>query len=165
MKEKSGFSKLIEKIPGIGDFIARNNYRAADKLLRETLVRRLSELGNRMDGLQQQMISGPGLLLLDDMERVRTKLTILSDTVATASYGYAGLFDKVKVDEEILARVYDFDSSLYEHIHDIDGALDKLEFAIDYQHDLAPVVKKIGREVSEALQAYRQRDDVFTEEE
>jgi len=157
---KSGLAKLAGKIPGLGDFMARNDYRAADKLLRETLGKRVEEQHRRIGDLQQQMMSGQGLLSLDDMERAQTSLTTFGDSIKTASYGYAGLFDKVKINEEELAKIYDYDNQLFDNIQEISTALDNIQTAIDSGEGLAPAVRELNKAGTAAKEAFRRRSEV-----
>jgi len=157
---KSALAKLAEKIPGLGDFMARNDYRAADKLLRETLTKRDEEQHRRVGELQQQMMSGQGLLYLDDMERAQTSLTTFGDSIRTASYGYAGLFDKVKVNEDELAKIYDYDNKLFENIQEITTALDNIQAAIDSGEGLPAATRELNTAANAAKEAFRRRSEV-----
>jgi uncharacterized protein YoxC len=158
---KSALAKLATKIPGLGEFMEANDRRAADKLLRETLARRIGEQQRRINDLQQQMLSGQGLLLLDDMERVQTNLTTFADSIGTASYGYAGLFAKVKIDSEELAKVYDYDNRLFENIEETSSAIDQVQSAIDSGDGLGAAVRALDRAARDAVEAFRRREDVF----
>ena len=163
-ESKGALGKLLAKVPGLGDFIERNDRRAADKLLRETLARRVEEQHRRIGDLQQQMLSGQGLLMLDDMERAQTNLTTFADSIRTASYGYAGLFDKIKVDEEELAKIYEYDLGLFENVQDIGTALDDIQAAIDANEGLSAAVRELNKVATAAMDAFRRREDVVTGE-
>ena len=158
---KSALAKLADKIPGLGDFMARNEYRAADKLLRDTLARRVEEQQRRLNEAQQRMIDGSGLLFLDDLERIQTKLTILGDSVRSASYGYAGLFDKIKIDQEELALIYEYDNRLFENLQEISEAVDGLERALDQGEGLKESIAELNGAATAALEALRRREEVI----
>ncbi|MBN1314185.1 MAG: hypothetical protein JXA42_01915 [Anaerolineales bacterium] len=162
--DKSALAKLAEKIPGLGDFIERNDLRAADKLLRDTLAKRVEEQRRRVNDLQQQMLGGSGLLFLDDLERAQTKLGTFADSIRTASYGYAGLFDKVKKDEEELNTLYDYDNHLYENIQEISTALDNLQTTLDNDENIQAAVRELDKAARSAMEAFRRREEVFISE-
>ncbi len=159
---KSALAKLAEKIPGLGDFMERNDYRAADKLLRETLSGRIGEQQRRLSDLQQQMLSGQGLLFLDDMERAHTTLTTFADSIRTASYGYAGLFDKVKINSEELARIYEYDNQLFEHVQEVGAALDEIQAAVDSGQGMSAAVRALNKAAGATMEAFRRREEVGT---
>ena len=158
---KSALAKLAAKIPGLGEFMESNDRRAADKLLRETLARRVGEQQRRINDLQQQMLSGPGLLQLDDMERAQTNLTTFADSIGTASYGYAGLFARVKINSEELTKVYDYDNRLFENVEETSSAIDQIQAAIDSGEGLSASVRELNKAARTAVEAFRRREDVF----
>jgi hypothetical protein len=57
----------------------------------------------------------------------------LADTIRFASYGYAGLFAGIKVDEQKLAQLYDYDLSLYQDIEELAVAVGNLQQRQDDQ--------------------------------
>jgi hypothetical protein len=63
---------------------------------------------------------------LDDCERVRTRLDTLASRVRGAVRGYSGVFDFVRVDEDLLDRVYDLDVTLVDEAEWLLKALDEL---------------------------------------
>jgi len=158
---RSALAKLAAKVPGLGEFMESNDRRAADKLLRDTLARRVGEQQRRVNDLQLQMMSGQGLLLLDDMERAQTNLTTFADSISTASYGYAGLFAKVKIDSEELAKVYEYDNRLFENLEETSDAIDQVQAAVDSGEGLSAAVRELTRVSRAAVEAFRKRGDVF----
>lgn len=158
---RSALAKLAAKVPGLGEFMESNDRRAADKLLRDTLARRIGEQQRRVDDLQQQMMSGQGLMLLDDIERARTNLITFADSISTASYGYAGLFAKVKIDSEELAKVYEYDNQLFENVDETSDAIDGIQAALDSGEGLSEAVRELNRASRTAVEAFHRREDVF----
>lgn len=157
----SALEKLVSKIPGLGDFFERNDLRAADKLLREKLANRVADQQRRVNDLQQQMSSGQSLMLLDDMERAQTQLGTFADSIRTASYGYAGLFDRVKKNKKELTKMYEYDNRLYENIQDISTALDGIQAAIDGGEGLPAAVRQLGDTSRTAMKAFRRREEAI----
>ncbi|NIP42173.1 MAG: hypothetical protein GWN00_11955, partial [Aliifodinibius sp.] len=66
-------------------------------------------------------------MYVDDLEKAAIKLRTFIDKIRTASYGYSGFFDAVRVDEEDLARVYEYDLSLLNMEEDVSRAIDNVE--------------------------------------
>lgn len=158
---RSALTELVSKVPGIAEFLERNDRRAADKLVRETLARRVEEQHSRIGDLQQQMMSGEALLLLDDMERAQTYLTTFADSIRSASYGYAGLFAKVKIKEEELAKIYEYDNGLFENVQGIATALDNVQAAIESGDGLSAAVRALSKTAAAAIDAFHRRGDVL----
>jgi len=62
--------------------------RSVDKQLRDSLARRLEARRRKVTALQNDLLTGGGILYMDDMERVVGRLQLLIDRIKTASYGY-----------------------------------------------------------------------------
>jgi hypothetical protein len=102
----------------------------SDKLLRETIANEYEAHYQRISGLQRDLISQGGLAYIDDLENAAIKLRQFIDRVRTASYGYAGLFDAIKIKEEELATIYQYDSALLEKGTTVSAAIDNVESSI-----------------------------------
>ncbi len=158
---KGGLETLASKIPGYRGYKEKEDRRAADKLLREHLADQLNEQQRRLAELQRDLLEGGGLLLVDDLERAVTKVQKLADKVRTASYGYAGLFDEVKVKEEELDALYDFDESMLGHVSAIQAAIDALAAAMDAGGDVKAAIRDVVSTAEEANATWRQRESAI----
>lgn len=128
--EQDIFKKILSKIPGFSGYIERQNRRIADKLLRETVANRYEEAWMHISGLQRDLISSGGLAYVDDLESAAIKIRQFIDRVRTASYGYSGLFDAVKINEKELAELYRYDLALLESVDNLNHAVDNVESSI-----------------------------------
>jgi len=159
---KGGLETLASKIPGYRGYKEKEGRRAADKLLREHLASQLNEQQRTLAELQRDLLEGGGLLLMDDLERAVTKVQNLADKVRTASYGYAGLFDEIKVKEEELDALYDFDESLLGYVSAIQAAIDALVAAMDASGDVKAAIRDVVSAAEEANATWRQRESTIT---
>lgn len=128
---KGWFESIASKIPLYKGYKQKEERREADTLLREHLVRLLREELKKAEDVSSQMLTGPGLSQLDEMGRANTRLQTLIDKVKTAAQGYAGLFDAVKIKEEELDILYEFDHGMLLKIDEIAEAIDSVQTAID----------------------------------
>ena len=129
-EDQDPIKKLISKIPGFQGYIERGDRRMSDKLLRETIANEYEAHYQRISGLQRDLVSQGGLAYIDDLENAAIKLRQFIDRVRTASYGYAGLFDAIKIKEEELATIYQYDSALLEKGATVSAAIDNVESSI-----------------------------------
>jgi len=60
------------------------------------------------------------------LERAVSRLQLLVDRIRTASYGYSGLFDAIKVDDQALDKLYDFDHSMMDGVTSLGEILDRI---------------------------------------
>ena len=87
------FKKLLSYIPGFSGYIERTNRRAADKMLRDQVSLKYTELAQRASGLQKDVADAGQLDMLDELDSIGLKLRTFADRVKNASYGYSGFFD------------------------------------------------------------------------
>src|SRR5512146_737360 len=124
------FKKILSKVPGFSGYIARSNRRSADKLLRETVAARFEEIWQHISSLQRDLISQGGIAYVDDLEAAAIKIRQFTDRVRTASYGYSGLFDAVKINEAELANLYQYDYAMLELVDQVNSAVDNVEASL-----------------------------------
>jgi hypothetical protein len=67
---------------------------------------------------------------LDELETAATKMQTFIDKVSNAAYGYAGFFDAIKIKEDELAKIYQFDVALLEMSDEVSRAIDNVETSI-----------------------------------
>jgi len=129
-EDRDPLKKLLSNIPGFKGYVERGDRRFSDKLLRETIANEYEAHYQRISGLQRELISQGGLAYLDELENAAIKLRQFIDRVRTASYGYAGLFDAIKIKEDELANIYQYDAALLEKAATVSAAIDNVESSI-----------------------------------
>lgn len=141
--------RLFKGLPGISGYVDKELRRDADKRLRELLALQLTEQKQQLFALQKQLLNSGGLRWLDDVDQVIQKLQTLTDRIRTASYGYAGLFDAVKIREEQLAALHQFDVDLANHVKAIGEILPRLQAAIASNESLQSALQELSQAVTE----------------
>jgi hypothetical protein len=157
----SGLEKLAAKIPGYRGYKEKEVRREADKLLRDHIYRVLTEQRRRIEDIQASL----GVEQIESVEalgKARRRLQTLADTVRTAAYGYAGLFDAVKVKEEQLDALYDFDNQLLAEAESIGEAVDSLQAALDRSEGVSSAIRDLTETITRLRDVYDRRQDVVT---
>ena len=157
----SGLEKLINKIPGYHGYKEKEMRRDADKLLRDHIYGVLTEQRRRIEDIQGEL----GVEYIESVEKIgtaRRRLQTLADTVRTAAYGYAGLFDAVKVKEEELDALYEFDNELLAESEAIVASVDSLQSAIDNGEGLGGAIRELTETITRLRDKYDRRKDVIT---
>ncbi|MBN1617830.1 hypothetical protein JW887_00610, partial [Candidatus Dojkabacteria bacterium] len=152
--------KLLAKIPGFKGYIERGDRRMSDKILRESIANEFESLYQRISGLQRDLISQGGLAFIDDLEAAAIKVRQFIDRVRTASYGYAGIFDAIKIKEEELAKVYEYDASLLDLSDRVSSAIDNIETSIGTD-GLPASIKYLTNLAQEAVESFNKRSEVM----
>jgi hypothetical protein len=153
--------KLASYIPGFGGYIERQNRRAADKLLRESVADRFEELWKRTSNIQTEMVNAGMIALMDDMEQAAIQLRTFADKIRTATYGYAGFFDAVKIKEEELAQLYQFDLAFFQVAEQIGRALDNVEASMGDETGLKAAIRNLISLTREAVTTFDRRYEMI----
>ena len=157
------FEELVSKIPGYKGYKQREQRREADKLLRTHVASKYQEQLDRLNEIQYTLTSQGRLKVMVILERAVMKLQLLIDRIKTASYGYAGLFDAVKVDEELLDRLYDFDQDMLSGAEELSAKLDRLGEAANDESLGVEDANELVKDLESLNGRFSQRQDVFLE--
>lgn len=157
--------QLVRKIPGYKGYKDKELRREADKLLRTQIASQVDEQRKRLSELQMQLISQAQIEHVDDMERAVMKLQLLSDRIKTASYGYAGLFDAVKVKEEQLDALYDFDNQMLDHVQEIASDVDQVASTIAAKEGVGLAIAELVVTAEQANLTFGHRDEAILQAE
>jgi hypothetical protein len=164
LQEVSGdldpFKKITQKIPGFDGFVKRSQYRDADKLLRDTIAKDTDAQNQRISAIQQDLINQGEISLIDDLEQSTVKLRTFADRVRRATRGYAGLFDAVKVNEEELATVYQYDAAMLDKLDEVTRAVDNVEASIG-SDGLPAAIRNLRTVCQGMIDTFNQRQDVM----
>ena len=154
------FKKLASKIPGFKGYIERSNRRDADKLVRETVAKRYEEQWQRVSSLQRDFISRGEIGLIDDLEASAVKLRTFADRVRRAAYGYAGFFDAVKINEQELAQMYEYDLKMLDLGDEVARAIDHVEMSIG-SDGLPAAIRNLTTLAQQSIDVFNRREEVI----
>jgi hypothetical protein len=157
-----GFEQLASKIPGYSGYKEKEQRREADALLRAHLAREFEVQWARINDLKSQMLVGPAMSQLDDIGRAGRRLQTLIDKIKAAAQGYAGFFDAVKVKEDELDALYEFDNAMLNKVSDVGLAIDEVQTALDNEEGIAPAIRKLTRLIDDLITHFDRRKDVIT---
>jgi hypothetical protein len=159
-KERMGaIERLLKGLPGIRGYVDKELRRDADKRLREMIAGQLEESKQSLYDIQRRLLDGKGLEWMDNIDSAIQRLQILIDRIKTASYGYAGLFDPVKIREEELNALHRFDAALAERVVDVRMAITNLGNALSQEGDVGAEVRKLLDLLGELNTLYTKRHD------
>jgi hypothetical protein len=158
---QSGFEKLVSSIPGYGGYKQKDLRRDADKVLRTFVAGKLDEQRRRLSDLQLQLISSGQLNLTGELDRAVQKVQLLVDRIKTATYGYAGFFDAVKVQEPQLDALYAFDSALLDEVAKVAAAVNALAAALAARQGVAEAIAAAVSTAQDANYIFGHREEVI----
>ncbi len=153
--------RLLKGLPGISGYVDKETRRDADKRLRELIAGQLEEQKQALLEVQRMLLEGKGLLWMDNVDQAVQKLQILIDRIKTASYGYAGLFDTVRVREDELNALHHFDAAMAERVVDVQMGVAALRQAVSDGGDIAAQIRKLIDTLSELNTLYGKRHEAI----
>jgi hypothetical protein len=125
---------IANAIPGFKGYRDKELRRDADRLEREHLAAQLEKCKKGLNDAAAAASRSGSLDAVNGIETARKRLDKVIARVRYADRGYSGFFDTVKVDEAMLARVYEFDLALVDDANAVaaaSGDLDAMVARID----------------------------------
>ena len=146
--------RIVAAIPGFRGYKEKELRRESDKLVRNHLHLKLSESKDDLKTVFQKLSDRRYFDVITDMDRLMAKVDRVTEKVNHASYGYAGFFNIVKVTEENLDRMIDFDNKL---VDEADG------LAADIDAFKAEIAKGETKNVKGRVQSVTDKVETFEE--
>ncbi len=157
-EEKNWLERLADKIPGYSGYVDKERRRDLDKMHRESLANRLRAIKAPLTDFMKELTHTGRLFETTAVDNALKKLDKIENRVRFASYGYAGFFDQVKIEEAELDLIYSFDLSLVEKAEAIEAAAT----ALKTEGDSAQGLKEASAKLIETIDAFdRTFDDRY----
>jgi len=125
--------RILAELPGFRGYKEKELRRESDKLIRNHLYQKLAQARTNFKTVFQKMSDRRQLDVLTDMDRLVAKFDRVTERVNHASYGYSGFFDVVKIQEEALDRMIDFDNQLIDQVNSIASEVDAFRSEVSKQ--------------------------------
>jgi len=137
-------SGLLSSIPGYAGYKDKERRRDADKQVREKVSAALSAQADRVERMARDLAGARQLTAIGPVDALAKQLRHLIDRIATATYGYGGLFSDRPVDEQALDQIHLFDESLFSSVDALSAPIGALEEAFGAKQDPAPSIAAVG---------------------
>jgi hypothetical protein len=119
--------RIAAALPGFRGYKEKELRRESDKLIRNHLSLKLSKAKDNVKSISQRIADKRYLDVLVDVDRLNAKMDRITEKINHASYGYSGFFDIVKIKEENLDRMIDFDNQLVDSVNALATEIDGLK--------------------------------------
>ena len=129
---RGALERTFAGLPGVKGYKEKELRREADKTVRDLLARDLDEQRQR-----------------------------LGDRIKTASYGYAPLFDDVKVKEAQLDALAQFDEQMVERVGALQAEVDKLAAAVSAREGIGDAANALADHVAMLNTVWGHRQDAI----
>ncbi|MBP8002829.1 MAG: hypothetical protein KA314_19795 [Chloroflexi bacterium] len=162
--ESTFLGKIASKIPGFSGYMEKSRRREADEILRRTLSDRLEATRLELSSVHEEL-SRDILLAIDHAEplgRIDNRLMGLIGKIKDAPQGYAGFFDAVKVNEDELARVYEFDNNMTAFADQIATGVAAIYKAVNDGGNVGQAIRELDRTVQDANNTFGSRQEILS---
>jgi len=161
--DRGPLKNLLSKVPGFKGYLEKEDRRTADKLMREEIGDRYVKVLNQLDAVMTRMVDQGQMEYVDNLESVVTKVQTFIDRIRNASYGYSSFFAAVKIDEETLDRIYEYDKSLLEGAQKLEELMLSVE-AAENDAELKSLLDEMNHQARELINQVDRRKQVMISE-
>jgi len=156
LKKVESEARLLEKImlvvPGFKGYKQKEIRREADKLVRDYFGRMLERNRNDLQDIYKALLTNRLEEAAEALDQIVTKLDRIVAKVEHASYGYSGFFDAIKISEDDLDRMLQFDIKLLDDSKNISDLVrtfkeeigsKKFENALTHGNELSGMLERV----------------------
>ena len=119
--------RIAAALPGFRGYKEKELRRESDKLIRNNLTLKLSKGKDNVRSIAQKISDKRYLDVLPDIDRLTAKMDRITEKVNHASYGYSGFYDIVKIKEDNLDKMINFDNQLLDEVNALTISIEELK--------------------------------------
>jgi uncharacterized coiled-coil protein SlyX len=155
--------RIAAFVPGFRGYKEKELRRESDRLIRNHLYMKLSIQKTDLREISQKLADRRYFDVLTDMDRLLAKMDRVVEKINHASYGYSGFFDAVKVREENLDNMINFDNKLIDGINALGSEIDafKADLASGVTANLKTRVQNVTDKLESLENTFDQRNEVI----
>ncbi|MCC6866488.1 MAG: hypothetical protein IT280_10060 [Ignavibacteria bacterium] len=162
VKSKENFlEKITRIIPGYDGYVNRDNSRELDTILRNTLAQKLDANHVILKNVTLNLSQRGKLFETDGIDKLDKKLQLCTAKFKSAARGYSGAFDVVKVKEDKLNQLYQFDASLLNNVDAVSGACTAMDSNSKANVDIKADMEKVSLLLDEMVKMFDQREQIL----
>jgi hypothetical protein len=156
--KESFFEKIKRIIPGYDGYANRDNSRELDTLLRNQLAMKLEHNRIKIRNTISNFSKNNRLFLATDIDKIEKKNDTAIAKFRSAVRGYSGAFDVVKILDDKLEKIYDFDNYLLTNVEEIGAMFDNLENISEQNLDTKDAEAKIMKALTDLILKFDERE-------
>ena len=162
IKSKESFFERIKRIiPGYDGYANRDNARELDTQLRGQLALKLEQNRSKIRETVSNYSKNGRLFQASDMDKIEKKNDTAIAKFRSAARGYSGAFDVVKIMDDKLSKIYDFDTSLITGVEEIGVMFDNLLSISEANQDTREAESKVYAALSNLINKFDEREAVL----
>jgi len=163
VKSQQGFLDKIQNF-FLRGFATKEDLRELDKKMRDTQYQTLSNMRHTWEEIYLNVLDANVKVSKRDLKRVLQKLDRVMANIRRADYGYAGLWNrKGQINENELARVFNFDKTITDDIAIMETAIQKINQVVEDENwtEAREDIKHIKKLIYELEDKWNERENLF----
>ncbi|NUN49758.1 MAG: hypothetical protein HUU15_13100 [Candidatus Brocadiae bacterium] len=163
--QRNAFERLLAKIPGFRGYLNKEWRRESDKIERDAIAKAFDNSREPLRRTGRKLADTGGFdgmkvtARINDLENLIEKI---ADRIRFADYGYSGFFDAVKVGEQELDRMYQFDLALYEKAEELEKRCREVPVLASDPEGLDAEIELLSQLVRQLDRDYDLREKIVT---
>ena len=119
--QRGALDRLMDAIPGYKGYADAERRRDVDKMHRDHCANRVFAQKDKVKSVLNDLISGGDIDGITPFEKLLNKLDGVAMKLRNADRGYSGLFDTVKVTQDTLDDLYQYDLGMTEAVQELES--------------------------------------------
>ncbi|GAB4138345.1 hypothetical protein [Thermopirellula anaerolimosa] len=157
-RHRNWLETILRYIPGFRGYLEKEYRRDSDDLQRRWLIQRLDTCRRSLDNLTGLIVESCNIDVLPKVDVVRAKIDHLSSRIGGAMEGYSGFFDLVRIDTDVLDRIYQHDLSL---MTKVDRLANLVEGLSQCTADLSRALRDVEQGLDDLQRAWDERTKIL----
>lgn len=166
VEDDRGLLKKIQLVvPGFRGYRIREDLRDSDRMLRAELAKRLGLQRSQLEDARRALVrENPMSKALEEMGGVVNAMKRVEGEILHAEVGYSGISADIKIKDDELDRLYEYDASMIESLNFIDDALIKVPEMVRSGNDagLRDAVETVRTRVDGLESRFKRRKAAIT---
>ena len=162
IKSRESFLEKIKRfIPGYSGYVNRDNSRELDTILRNQLATGLELNKPKIKNTVINLSRNKKLFEAADIDKIDKKNEMVIAKFRSAARGYSGAFDVVKIKEDKLNMLYEFDASLLTNVQDVGNLFTELENNSAADLNLKDSINKVSGSLDSLIKKFDERENLL----
>ncbi|MDW8082660.1 MAG: hypothetical protein RMI56_02560 [Sulfolobales archaeon] len=153
------YEKLMMVFPGYRGYKERELIRETDRVVRDSVYRRLKAVSEELKSVYRVLVSVAGAAGVDVVERFLYSLDSLAERVRHAPYGYRPLFHVVKIGESRLREMLEVDLALGAVVEELERAVRELREKVEERSDTSAELRSVERALKNLESKLAEREE------
>ncbi|MBC7092226.1 MAG: hypothetical protein H5T50_10040 [Nitrososphaeria archaeon] len=157
--EQNLMERIISYVPGYHGYREKELRREADKIIRNYLVKELNDARMMLNDFLKEIAESNETTAFSIANRTAAVLDRLINKIEHANYGYSGFFDAVKVKEDKLEKLIEYDLNVLENAKSVKETAKNLS----KQNDSKVALEDFRKKLIELENLFDQRNNIIFE--